>query len=262
MKYWLALFLTFTGISNTFGGNLPREFVYLRDIDPSIQQDIRYAGFHNFIGRPLKGYFTAECILTRPAALALAALQKELLQSGLSLKVYDCYRPQQAVNDIMAWSKIPGQQSMKAEFYPRVSKTDFFRLGYVMEQSGHTRGSTVDLTIAHATPMQEAAYHSGQPLTACFAPYLKRYGDNTIDMGTGYDCFDVTAHFNYFPVGTVAYAHRFLLRTMMEKHGFSPYKFEWWHFTLKNEPYPDTYFNFPITKYEIKCLPTHQDCSN
>lgn len=227
---------------------LPADFVYLKDIDPSIIQDIRYATAHNFIGHPITGYEAAECILTKPAAAALAQVQKELKQSSLSLKVYDCYRPKKAVDEFIAWSKQPGLQQMKAEFYPRVNKADFFKLGYVVEKSGHTRGSTVDLTIVPLPVASQKAYTPTQNLTSCFAPYLKRFPDNTIDMGTGFDCMDELAHNDNRNISIVAWYNRIILKTLMEKYGFNPYREEWWHFTLKNEPHPDTYFNFQVSK--------------
>ncbi len=225
---------------------LPSGFVYLKDIDPSISQDIRYATAHNFIGHAINGYKAGECILTKPAALALAKVQQELRQANLSLKVYDCYRPQMAVDEFIQWSRQSQAQAMKAEFYPRVDKADFFKLGYVAEKSGHTRGSTVDLTIVPLPLQQGESYQPDQKLRACYAPYQQRFRDGGIDMGTGFDCMDELAHGDNQQVGPVAYHHRKLLAAVMDKYGFAPYPQEWWHFTLKNEPYPDTYFNFPV----------------
>lgn len=222
---------------------LPADFVELKQVAPTIRYEIRYAGAHNFLGRPVAGYGAARCLLTKKAALALANVQNVLQKSGLSLMVYDCYRPQQAVDDFIGWSQRPHQQSMKAEFYPRVEKQDFFKLGYVAERSGHSRGSTVDLTITPAAVLQASPYRRGQTLVACFAPYLKRFKDGSIDMGTGFDCMDKRSHPNNQQVGLVAYQHRQLLAKLMQQHGFQPYEKEWWHFTLKNEPYPNTYFN-------------------
>jgi len=220
-------------------------FVYLQDVDPSILQDMRYAGYHNFVGRPITGYQKAQCVLTEQAAQALRAVQTDLKKQGLTLKVYDCYRPQQAVNDFITWSQQANQQQMKAEFYPRVNKADFFDLGYVAKKSGHTRGSTVDLTIVAIPVKKEPKYHVGQPLVSCFAE--KRFADNSIEMGTGYDCMDELAHGNNLSVSKTAYQNRQFLRLEMEKYGFIPYENEWWHFTLKNEPYPDTYFDFIVS---------------
>lgn len=225
---------------------LPRDFVYLKKIDPTIVQDMRYATDHNFIGRPIRGYHAPQCILTKETALALHRIQQTLLPRGLSLQVYDCYRPQRAVNDFMAWSQQPGRQEMKAEFYPDVNKADVFRLGYVASQSGHSRGSTVDLTLTRLGNAQRKQYKSGQPLVSCFAPYAQRFQDGSLDMGTGFDCFDPLAHNDATRINALAYQHRGFLKKIMTQAGFVPYQNEWWHFTLANEPYPQTYFNFVI----------------
>jgi len=225
---------------------IPKDFVYLKDVVPSILQDIRYAGYHNFVGRPIQGYHAKECILTRQAARALKKVQAALLKSNLSLKVYDCYRPQSASNDFVAWSKKPDNTKMKGEFYPRLLKNRLFPLGYIARKSGHTRGSTVDLSIVPIPTPQEAEYVPGQTLRTCFSPYLQRYRDNNIDMGTGYDCLDSLAQPFNPRVGIIAHDNRLLLRHIMQKYGFTPYTKEWWHFTLKNEPYKYTYFHFPI----------------
>jgi D-alanyl-D-alanine dipeptidase len=248
-KISFALCSIFLLITTTIkAADLPSNFVYLKEIDPTIVQDIRYATSHNFIGHPIAGYTAAECILTKPAATALAQVQKELKQSALSIKVYDCYRPQQAVAEFITWSSQAELQPMKAEFYPRVNKADFFKLGYVAKKSAHTRGSTIDLTIVPLPTPPQKAYTAKQKLVACFAPYLQRFADNTIDMGTGFDCLDTQAHQDNTDISIVAQHNRMILKTVMEKHGFDPYSAEWWHFTLKNEPYPDTYFNFPVVK--------------
>ncbi len=225
---------------------LPNGFVYLKNVSPSIIQDVRYAGYHNFVGRPIEGYQAAECVLSKPAAVALKNVQQELLKSNFSLKVFDCYRPQRAVNDFITWSQQVGQNPMQAEFYPSVNKKDFFKLGYVAARSGHTRGSTVDLTIVPVPTLQAGQYHRGQKLVACTAAYHKRFYDSGIDMGTGFDCLDRASHITNHKIGTVAYSGRMLLRKIMLKNGFEPYDQEWWHFTLRNEPYPNRYFNFPI----------------
>lgn len=231
-------------VSSIANAALPDDFVYLSAIDPSIRQDIRYAGEHNFIGSPIKGYNKAECILTKSAALALAKVQKNLVKQGLSLQVYDCYRPQSAVDQFIAWSSQPNLQQMREEFYPRVDKSDFFKLGYVAAKSGHTRGSTVDLTIISPLGATQH-YKSGQPLVACFAPYGQRFADAGIDMGSGYDCLDPLSH-NDAKISAKANANRKLLQQQMEQNGFEPYAKEWWHFTLKNEPHPNTYYDFPV----------------
>lgn len=225
---------------------LPQGFVYLSDIDPSIMQDMRYAGYHNFIGRPIKGYQTGTCILTQVAAQQLKLVQTQLSKQGLSLKVYDCYRPQMAVEDFYNWSRDPKQRQMKAEFYPRTEKSELFDLGYIARQSGHSRGSTMDLTIVAKNAPAQAIYKPGQALVACYAPYNQRYRDNSIDMGSGFDCLDPIATVSYSGVSKQAHTHRKLLHDIMVKNGFDPYYKEWWHFTLKNEPYPNTAFNFEV----------------
>lgn len=226
--------------------SMPKDFVYLKDIDPSILQDMRYAGYHNFVGHPLLGYEKARCILTRPAAEKLKAIQQQIKPLGYSLKVYDCYRPQKTVDFFIAWSQEINQQAMKVEFYPTVNKADVFKLGYVAEKSSHSRGSTMDLTVVKLPVQAQAPYHSGQPLVACYAPYQQRYHDNSIDMGTGYDCFNDLSHPDNTNISLKSYLDRMFLRYWMMKYGFAGFETEWWHFTLKDEPYPDTYFNFDI----------------
>lgn len=225
---------------------LPKAFVRLRDVDSTIVQEMRYFSYHNFIGRPIQGYLASECILTRAAAENLKKIQNELRQSNLSLKVYDCYRPQRAVDDFLAWGKVPTQDAMRKEFYPNLQKMELFAQDYVDNRSGHSRGSTVDLTIIMTPPEQQAAYRQGQPLVACYAPYRERFQDNSLDMGTGYDCMDLAAHSDNMRINPVAYYNRTFLYAIMKKYGFKNYYKEWWHFTLDNEPFPEHYFNFPV----------------
>ena len=255
----LILLFTFTTPSILFAESLPTGFVYLRDVDPSIQQEMRYAGAHNFIGHPITGYAAEECILTKDAATALTKIQAKLKKSSHSLKVYDCYRPQKAVDEFITWSNDPHQQQMKTEFYPRVNKADFFKLGYVAEKSGHTRGSTVDLTIVPIPVPQQKNYRPGEKLISCFAAKNQRFPDNSVDMGTGYDCMDELAHGDNKNISEKAQQNRLLLSTLMIENGFDPYAEEWWHFTLKNEPYPKTYFNFDVKQRSpLTALGIHQ----
>ena len=250
-KKFFFLFLIFC-LNNIASANLSNtqrmrsDFVYLKDIAPSILQDMRYAGDHNFVGHPLLGYEKATCILTRQAAEQLKAIQQQLKPLGYTLKVYDCYRPQKTVDFFIAWSQDINQQTMKAEFYPSVNKKDVFKLGYVAEKSSHSRGSTMDLTIVKLPAKSEPLYHRNQPLVSCYAPYQQRFHDNSINMGTGYDCFDSLAHPDNTNIAPKEYLNRMFLRYWMVKYGFVGFDTEWWHFTLKNEPYPDTYFNFTI----------------
>ena len=215
---------------------LPKGFVYLRDVDPTIVQDIRYAGSHNFVGRPIRGYLAAECILSAPAANALKTVQRMLADKQLSLIVWDCYRPKRAVDDFAQWSRDSTRSEMKAEFYPRTDKANLFALGFLARRSPHSRGSTVDLGIV---PMafKSAAPNPAQPLQACTSPKGVRFEDGTIDLGTGYDCLDVLAATSNARVGAVAQRNRQLLRSAMQAAGFRPYAREWWHFELINEPF-------------------------
>jgi D-alanyl-D-alanine dipeptidase len=227
---------------------LPSDFIALRDVAPSIVQEMRYAGNHNFLGRPVAGYQAAECLLTRPAAEALGRVQEALHPFGLSLKVYDCYRPQRAVDDFVRWGKDLNDTAMKAEFYPRVSKAAVFERGYVAERSGHSRGSTVDLTLIPLPVPEQEAYQPGDPLKDCALQQAERFGDNSLEMGTGYDCFDPLAHTLAPGASATARAHRALLVTLMNRDGFDNLPQEWWHYTLRQEPYPDTYWDAPVTK--------------
>lgn len=206
---------------------LPQNFVYLNYVAPDIQQDIRYATDDNFVGNPLPGYENPDCILTEATAHALYKVQQGLNQKGLGLKVFDCYRPQVTVDKFILWSKDSHDQKMKNEYYPNVDKADFFKLGYVAAKSGHTRGSTVDLTIIDLRTHQE------------------------LDMGTHFDFMDKLSHPFNNAISAKQYQNRQFLNHVMSQQGFIPLSkqdTEWWHFTLKNEPFPDTYFNFPIKK--------------
>lgn len=225
---------------------LPDGFVYLQDVAPDIQQDMRYATSHNFLGRPVEGYQVPACILTREAAQQLIRVQQEAKSRGYSLKVYDCYRPKRAVQDFIQWSQNLNDQAMKAEFYPNIKKQMILRSGYVARYSTHSRGSTVDLTLVKLPVKPQARYQKGTQLVACYARYNRRFKDNSIDMGTGFDCFDTRAWSGSQAVSKQALRHRRLLQRIMSKHGFRPYKKEWWHFQLRGEPYPKTYFDFQI----------------
>jgi zinc D-Ala-D-Ala dipeptidase len=223
---------------------LPAGFVYLSDIAPTIVQDVRYAGSHNFLGRAVAGYLAPACVLTERAAQALAKAQTELEAAGLTFRVYDCYRPQRAVDDFIAWSKNASDQKMKAEYYPRIDKSRVFERGYLAARSAHTRGSGVDLTIQRLPILARAPWEPGKH--SCIAPFLQRYHDGSIDMGTNYDCLDPLS-LATADAGGFAGTHRLLLRNVMEKYGFAPTGTTWWEFTLRSEPFPKTYFDFPVT---------------
>ncbi|WP_210592056.1 M15 family metallopeptidase [Streptomyces sp. GESEQ-35] len=225
----------------------PRGFVALRAVDPTIVQEMRYFTPHNFVGEPIDGYDQPLCILTRPAAEALHAAQLSLLRQGYTLKVYDCYRPQRAVDHFVRWAEDLDDQAMKGEFYPKVDKTRLFADGYIAEKSGHSRGSTVDLTIVPLPAKPTRPYRPGEPLVPCYAPQNERFPDNSVDMGTGFDCFDTLAHTLDPRIQGEQRNHRLLLKGTLEELGFVNLAEEWWHFTYKPEPYPDTYFDFPVS---------------
>ncbi|GAA0337779.1 M15 family metallopeptidase [Streptomyces blastmyceticus] len=224
----------------------PAGFVALSDVDPSVLQEMRYVTAHNFTGHRVDGYRRPVCLLTRPAAEALHRAQRALLPRGYSLKVYDCYRPQRAVDDFVAWAKDLADERMKAEFYPRVDKSRLFDDGYIAAKSGHSRGSTMDLTLVRLPARPTRPYRPGERLVPCFTPREWRFPDNSVDMGTGFDCFDTLAHTLDPRIRGVQRDHRLLLKSTMERAGFTNLAEEWWHYTLRGEPFPDTYFDFPV----------------
>jgi zinc D-Ala-D-Ala dipeptidase len=222
---------------------IPSGFVALDDVDPTIRQDIRYRSSHNFVGQRIDGYREPLCILTRPAARALKRAQARLRPHGYSLKVYDCYRPQRAVDHFVRWAR-NGNEKMKREFYPRVDKSRLFADGYIAERSGHSRGSTVDLTLVKL-PAKRRPPFSGR-LVPCYSD--RRYRDDSVDMGTGYDCFDTLAHTADPRITGRARSNRRRLKRVMDQAGFDNYANEWWHYTLRDEPHPDRYFDFPVAR--------------
>ncbi|MEV5766894.1 M15 family metallopeptidase [Micromonospora sp. NPDC052213] len=229
----------------------PPDFVVLTDVDPRIRTDIRYATAHNFVGRPVAGYPEPLCLLTRRAAEALRRVQDNALARGHSLKVYDCYRPRRAADDFVAWAKQPGEQQMRAEFYPRVAKSKLFDEGYIGAPTAHSRGSAVDLTLVGVPTPTQAPYAPGQPLVSCTAPRGQRFGDNSVDMGTGFDCFDPLAHTDSPGITGTARDNRRLLRQLMTDGGFVNYDREWWHYRYRDEPWPDTYFDVPVARTSV-----------
>lgn len=218
----ILLLLLFSVSLTTFSQNLPKGFVYLSDIDNTIQSDLRYFSNNNFIGKPIDGYKTNVVIVTMETAKALKLVQQNLIKKGYSLKIFDSYRPQQAVNHFVRWAKVLSDTLMKREYYPKVPKTELFKRGFIASKSGHTRGSTVDLTIVEIKTNKE------------------------IDMGSAYDFFGEKSHPSYKNITEKQKGNRMLLRRLMLQNNFKPYENEWWHFTLKNEPFPRTYFNFLV----------------
>ncbi|RWM29007.1 MAG: D-alanyl-D-alanine dipeptidase [Mesorhizobium sp.] len=211
---------------------LPAGFVRLADVDPTIRQDIRYASIENFLHRKVNGYEAPVCILTEQAAKALTGVQRALSAKGLTLVVFDCYRPARAVADMGEWTRQGGPPD--PQWYPTVKRGDLMAKGYVGELSSHSRGSTVDLAVAEANKKG-----AGHP--ACGAPDA-----GTLDFGTGFDCFDPTSETAHRPLPAKAAANRKMLLAAMRAAGFGNYAREWWHFTLQKEPFAKQRFDFPI----------------
>ena len=229
---------------------LPDGFVRLREVAPGIAQEMRYATAYNFIGEPIDGYLAPECILAEEAATALAGVAQTLARSGLGLKVYDCYRPQTAVNHFARWTGYP-DQSMKEAFYPAEPKGSLFSRGYISTRSGHSRGATVDLTLVRL-PASDAVRTTfptpDGPLPRCDQPLGPggRLDEGDLDMGTAYDCFTHLAATDSGGITAAARRNRDRLRAAMSEAGFRNYSKEWWHFSLRDEPHPRTYFDFPV----------------
>ncbi|TMP86862.1 peptidase M15 [Pseudoalteromonas ruthenica] len=199
----------------------PSEFVAIADIAPSIQKDIRYFGRDNFVGTTIDGYLAPKCLLHQDAAKALAKVQKKALQQGMTLKVFDCYRPQRAVDHFVRWVNDTSAQDTKAHYYPNLDKGVL--LGdYIAAKSGHSRGATVDLTLVDMASGEE------------------------LDMGSAFDMFDPISNTDDPRINAQQRKNRYLLRDLMTAQGFAPYAMEWWHFSLKPQPYPDTYFDFVV----------------
>ena len=221
MKKYVIFFIVLFCLEGK-GQKLPDGFTYLSEIDPTIKKELRYFTTNNFIGIPIDGYKNNKIILTTPTARALKEIQTKLMSSGLSIKIFDAYRPQQAVNHFIRWAKVMNDTLMKQFYYPDVQKSELFTLGFIALKSGHTRGSTVDLSIVDIKTNRE------------------------LDMGSSYDFFGEASHPFFKNITPNQKKNRMLLRNIMIKNGFIPYDNEWWHFTLKDEPYPTTYFNFTI----------------
>jgi D-alanyl-D-alanine dipeptidase len=223
---------------------LPDGFVYLRDVDPGIAQDVRYAGPNNFVGHPLPGYGAGECVLRRQAAEALKRVQTELVRSGLSLKVYDCYRPARAVRAMSQWSNDGRGDGATKRFFPTLAKNSLFASGYIAAYSLHSNGTAVDLTLVPLSGVA-AAYDPAGNYGPCTAPAAQRAPDNSLDMGTGFDCFDSRSYTNSPAINAEQKRRRATLVAIMTKHGFKNYFREWWHFALPIGQRPQQ-FDFQI----------------
>ncbi|GHF18857.1 D-alanyl-D-alanine dipeptidase [Kordiimonas sediminis] len=201
------------------------ELVDLGQVIPGLVCEARYFGNENFIGEQIDGYLAPKCLLTRRAAQQLAYVQKELEAFGMTLVVFDGYRPQLAVDHFVRWAADLDDTKMKTAYYPNVPKSKLFEEGYIAAKSGHSRASTIDLSIGKTD---------------------KNGGYTLLEMGTPFDFFDVLSHGENPDIPADARGNRLLLRSVMMRHGFKPYSAEWWHFTLENEPFPTTYFTEPV----------------
>jgi len=220
LKLSVALIAAF-GAQSAVPQDRPAAFVDAATVVPGLVADMRYAGSHNFVGRPIDGYQAPHCLLTQVAAAALAEVARDLNSRGLVIKVFDCYRPERAVMNFVRWARDLNDTAEKAEFYPDVDKRVLFRDGYIASRSGHSRGSTLDLTLTKADGSE-------------------------LDMGTHFDFFSPKSWTDDASMSTEQHANRMLLATAMRRRGFRGYDKEWWHFTLRGEPFPDTYFDFPV----------------
>ena len=214
------------------GQSLPGGFVYLRDIDPSIIQDIRYATPNNFVGHVLAGYQAGECVVKREVGLRLKKIQEELARQKLSLKMFDCYRPARASADMVRWSRNGRETPAERRYNPKLRKADLFRLGYIAAYSGHSTGSALDLTLVDLTADNSAKFDAAKVYADCTAPVQARAPEGSIDMGTGYDCSDVQANTNSSLITAEQRKWRGTLVAAMRKQGFVNYFREWWHFSL------------------------------
>lgn len=199
-------------------------FCLLTDSIPDILVEMRYYSDYNFVGSRIDGYEEPVAILTQKAASALRKVSDDLRAQGFQLKIYDAYRPQRAVKHFLQWSKEPSDTMMKSVFYPGIHKSTIFSRGFVARKSGHSRGSTVDLTLVYTATGEE------------------------VDMGGPFDFFGERSHTFSEQITEQQRQNRLLLRNAMLRRGFRPVQGEWWHFTLRNEPFPDTYFDFPVSK--------------
>ena len=224
---------------------LPGGFVFLRDIDPTIIQDIRYAGSNNFVGRPLAGYGAAECVVKRDVGMALKRIQQELAPRKLSLKMLDCYRPVRAVHDMVVWGRDGRETPAGRRYNPAFSKEDMFRLGYIATHSGHSTGAAVDLTLVDLTADSSAQFDANKSYADCTAGADIRAPEGSIDMGTGYDCADLKAHAKARSITSEQRRWRNVLVAAMAKQGFVNYWKEWWHFSLPGAG--GAAYDFPIT---------------
>lgn len=243
----LAVKLISGSISSAFAQGLPGGFAFLRDIDPTIIQDIRYATSNNFMGRPIAGYGAAECVVKREVGLRLKAVQQELARQSLSLKMFDCYRPARAVADMVAWSRNGKETAAERRYNPAFSKVDLFRLGYIATHSGHSTGAAVDLTLVDLTADNSRKFDPARDYADCTAPVAARAPEGSVDMGTGYDYSDAKGHTASGSITPTQKRWRTRLVAAMAGQGFVNYSKEWWHFSLPGAGGPA--YDFPIASH-------------
>ena len=231
---------------------MPAGFVYLRDVDPTIIQDMRYAGANNFVGRPLRGYDAAECVVKREVGALLKSVQEELALQGLSLKMFDCYRPTRAVADMVAWSRDGRETPAQKRYNPSFSKADLFRLGYIATHSGHSTGAALDLTLVDLKADNSAVFDPARDYGDCTANVNLRAPDGSVDMGTGYDCSDVKSHTSAKSITAAQRRWREKLVLVMARRGFVNYSKEWWHFSLPGAGRQA--YDFPIARAQLTAV--------
>jgi D-alanyl-D-alanine dipeptidase len=222
---------------------LPGDFLQLSDIDPTIQQDLRYAGVHNFMGRRIAGYDGDACVVKRAVGLALREVQRDLASRWLSLKVLDCYRPARASRDMVGWAQDGRETVAERGYNPAIGKRDLFRLGYIAEHSGHSTGAAVDLTLVDLRAPPGPAFDPEKDYADCTAPAALRAPEGSVDMGTGYDCSDLKAHTASRAITPLQRRWRNTLVAAMTRHGFVNFAQEWWHYSrpgIGAEPYDFT----------------------
>lgn len=222
---------------------LPAGFVRLRELAPAIAQDIRYATPFNFTGTAVPGYGRGECVLTRAAADALTRAEKRLVRQGYGLKLFDCYRPARAVAAFNDWVQRPGAPDLGRIFHPGIAKGDLIARGYIAANSGHSRGSTVDVGLVRAG---EAPLPTPRDAGPCDGALATRPRESSLDLGTSFDCFSEKSARDHPGITSEARHNRALLAAAMKAEGFRGYGKEWWHFTLAMEPFPKASFDFAI----------------
>lgn len=223
MKHFFLIFLASVFLIPSVTAQVPNGFGYIAEEIPDIELEIRYASKENFMGKVVAGYASPKIVLTRPALKALKKAQAEFNQLGYCIKVFDAYRPQRAVDDFMQWIKAENDTLMKQRYYPQLDKKNLISQGYIAKKSGHSRGSAIDLSLI----------------------YLE--GDRAgkeLDMGGRWDYFGKRSNYDFHEISLKQQENRALLRDIMIKYGFVPYAQEWWHFSLAEEPFPSTYFDF------------------